>query len=107
MNVKNLQVKLMKTLWENTYRAMVQDIEGTYVATVRLVVTVPLSPELRPADAPDVEPQLFVLVEDGAMQSADIIDFETTMAAILEEKFHYQIPRCFFFYPSPEDMLSK
>lgn len=103
----NLQMNVLATLWENTYRAMVTNNGETYVATVRIIISVPLSEEDRPANAPEVEPQMYVLVEDAVLDAKDIIDFETVLAALLREKFRYQIPHVFFFYPSPEDMLSK
>jgi len=102
-----LQVKMLATLWENTYRATVTDEQEQYVATVRLVVNIPIDPDLLPENAPTVEPQLFILVEDAAIESKDIIDFETLLTAVLMDKFKYEIQHMFYFYPSPEDMLTK
>lgn len=105
MELNALKVELLATLWENTYRAMVTDENGNYVATVRVIVNVPVDRELLPPNAPTVSPQLFVLVEDAVLSSKDVIDFETKMSAILIDKFKKQIPQCYFFYPSPQDIL--
>lgn len=103
----NVELKMMATLWENTYRAIVNDEKGQYLATVRVVVNVPIERELLPDNAPEVDPQLFILVEDATIESKDIIDFETLMSAKLMDKFNYEIQHLFYFYPSPEDMLTK
>lgn len=107
MEIMNMKIKLMATLWENTYRVMVEDPESNYIATVRVIVNLPLDKELLPENAPSVEAQLLALVEDSILSSSEIISFETTFSALLREKFQYQIPNVFFFYPSPEDMLNK
>ena len=107
MELTNVNVKMMATLWENTYRMMVTDQNNNYLASARLIVSIPLPPEALPEGAPEVEPQLTVLVEDGVMSSDDIIQFETLLSAKLREKFQYKINTLFFFYPSPEDVLSK
>ena len=44
MEMKNLFVKLMATLWENTYRIVINDQNDQYVATGRVIVNIPLSP---------------------------------------------------------------
>ena len=38
MEMKNLFVKLMATLWENTYRIVINDQNDQYVATGRVIV---------------------------------------------------------------------
>lgn len=107
MELTNVNVKMMATLWENTYRMMVTDQNNNYLASARLIVSIPLPPEALPEGAPEVEPQLTVLVEDGVMSSDDIIQFETLLSAKIRENFQYEINTLFFFYPSPEDVLSK
>ena len=107
MELLNVELQLMATLWEHTYRAAMKDHNGNYLATARLIVNVPLPPEALPENAPTVGPQLFVLVEDAVLNSDDLIDFETIVAARLREKFKHEIDHIFFFYPSPEDVLSK
>lgn len=103
----NLSLQIMATLWENTYRVAVYDEKQTYVATARVIVSVPLQAEELPPEAPQVEPQLQVLMEDCLIDSNELIEFETIMAAKLREKFQYHINTMYFFYPSPEDTLNK
>ncbi len=100
-------MKMVATLWENTYRAALTNERNEYLATVRIIVNIPISRENLPENAPEVEPQLFVLVEDATLQSSEIIDFETSFTPSIREKFRYEIPHVFYFYPSPEDMLNK
>ena len=103
MEIMNMKLKMMATLWDNTYRVAIDDGQGKYIGTVRVVVNVPLPPEALPENAPQVEPQLLVLVE-GADK---IINFETTLADLFREKFRYEIPHIFFYYPSPQDVLNQ
>lgn len=105
--MQNLDVQLMQTLWENTYRAMITTENNEYLATLRLIVTVPQDRENVPEDAPEVPAQLFVLVEDSVMKVEDIIDFETEISAKLRKTFQESIPHVYFFYPSPKEMLMK
>ena len=102
MELLNLDIQLMATLWEHTYRAAIKDQNGNYVASVRIIVNVPLSPDRLPQNAPKADPQLFVL-----MDSADIIQFETLLSVHIREKFKNEIDQIYFFYPSPEDVLNK
>lgn len=103
----NIRLQMMATLWENTYRVIITGEKDEYVATVRAIVNIPLDPTMLPENAPTVDPQLLVLVEDFVFEAKDIIPFETSLAALLQERFKYQIPHVFFYYPSPEDVLQK
>ena len=107
MEIMNMKLKMMATLWDNTYRVAIDDGQGKYIGTVRVVVNVPLPPEALPENAPQVEPQLLVLVEDFDFGADKIINFETTLADLLREKFRYEISHIFFYYPSPQDVLNQ
>ena len=63
MEMKNLFVKLMATLWENTYRAVVTDQNDQYVATARVIVNIPLSREVLPDNAPEVTHSYWYLLK--------------------------------------------
>ena len=106
MEIINMKVKMMATLWDNTYRVAIDDGQGKYIGTARVVVNVPLPPEALPENAPQVEAQLLVLVEDFDFGADKIINFETTLANLLREKFRYEIHHIFFYYPSPQDVLN-
>ena len=87
MEIMNMKLKMMATLWDNTYRVAIDDGQGKYIGTARVVVNVPLPPEMLPENAPQVEPQLLVLVEDFDFGADKIINFETTLSDLLRENF--------------------
>ena len=107
MEIMNMKLKMMATLWDNTYRVAIDDGQSKYIGTARVVVNVPLPPEALPENAPQVEAQLLILVEDFNFGADKIINFETTLADLLREKFRYKIPHIFFYYPSPQDVLNQ
>uniref|UniRef100_UPI00359F32DE bifunctional adenosylcobinamide kinase/adenosylcobinamide-phosphate guanylyltransferase n=1 Tax=Veillonella sp. TaxID=1926307 RepID=UPI00359F32DE len=73
MEIMNMKLKMMATLWDNTYRVAIDDGQGKYIGTARVVVNVPLPPEALPENAPQVEAQLLVLVEDFDEEMVDRI----------------------------------
>ena len=46
MEIMNMKLKMMATLWDNTYRVAIDDGQGKYIGTARVVVNVPLPPEM-------------------------------------------------------------
>lgn len=42
LNQDPYHIDLMRTLWENTYRGTVFDYKEQYVATIRLILSIPL-----------------------------------------------------------------
>ena len=78
-----LSVKLARTLWYNTYRGRVTDESGLYIATLRLIPTLPLERDELPPDAPDAAPYLIVLVEDGAFEASELTEFEGKLSDVL------------------------
>ncbi len=107
MEIMNMKIKLMSTLWENTYRVAIEDGQQNYLGTVRVIVNIPIDESQLPPNAPKADAQLIVLVEDFVFAPKDIINFESTLSALLRERFQYQIQPVFFFYPSPEDVLNQ
>ena len=107
MEIMNMKIKLMSTLWENTYRVAIEDGQQNYLGTVRVIVNIPIDESQLPSNAPKGDAQLIVLVEDFVFAPKDIINFESTLSALLRERFQYQIQPVFFFYPSPEDVLNQ
>lgn len=99
------QLTLTKTLWQDVYRARVDDNQGHYVGTLRITLFVPLPPEVKPADAPDVPPLLEVFVENATIDdTADLVPFEETLSRQLLERFAaagFTAAQCIFAYPSP------
>ena len=96
-------IKLARTLWFNTYRALVEDAAGEYVATLRLIPTIPLDRDSVPADAPEVDPYVLVVVEDAVFSEEELISFEGSVAGLLLERMaqpDFNPVFCQFAYPS-------
>ena len=99
-----MTLKMAKTLWFNTYRGVLSDAMGEYVATVRIIPTIPLDRQDVPDDAPEARPYLTVIVEDAAVPLDQLIEFETAATDILlgtlsREGFTPEFIQ--FFYPTP------
>ncbi|MCX7780582.1 MAG: hypothetical protein N2491_06665 [Negativicutes bacterium] len=107
-NEFHLAVKLTRTLWFNIYRGKVTDQDGNYIASIRIIPTVPLDRDEVPPDAPEAVPCLTVLVDDGIVTTDDLISFESSLAPILLAKFQredFKPEYCHYFYPSPMSMM--
>jgi hypothetical protein len=103
-----LTVQLSRTLWFNTFRGKVTATDGNYIASVRIIPTVPLGRDEVPEDAPEAIPCLTVLVDDGIITTDDLVAFETKLAPILLAKFErsdFKPELCQYFYPSPMSMM--
>lgn len=101
-------IDFMRTLWENTYRGTVFDSMDHYIATIRMVLSIPLDREGLPENAPEVAPLIIVLVEDTVLTPQDVLDFETVMSKLIIKKAsseYFHPDRCMFFYPSPAEVL--
>lgn len=104
------KLDLMRTLWDRTYRATVFNERDEYVATIRIILGIPLSSDQVPEGAPEVHDYLIVLVEDTVIHPEDIIAFEDSLSRTLiakstSETFHPA--HSLFFYPSPSEVLLK
>lgn len=100
-----MQVQLARTLWINTYRGKATNEAGEYLATMRIIPSLPLSREEVPENAPEVKPYLSVLIEDAVITSKELLEFETLLSKILIHKFKEFSPElCQFFYPSLPEM---
>lgn len=100
------RIDLMRTLWENTFRGTIFNYKEQYVATVRLIFSIPLDRSEVPANAPEVNPAIIVLVEDTILSPIEIVDFEQAMTPILAKRIankYFQPDRIMYFYPSPVD----
>ena len=97
---------LMRTLWENTYRGTVFDYKEQYVATIRLILSIPLDRSEVPENAPKVNPSVIVLIEDTILSPLEVVEFEQIMSKIITKKVsseYFQPDRIMYFYPSPSD----
>ncbi len=100
------RIEMMRTLWENNFRGTIFDYRDSYVATVRLIFSIPLDREEVPENAPVVDPMIFVLVEDTVMKPIEVVAFEEAMTPILAKKLASNVftpDRIVYFYPSPAE----
>ncbi|MBS6294713.1 MAG: hypothetical protein KH416_01105 [Dialister sp.] len=106
LNQDPYHIDLMRTLWENTYRGTVFDYKEQYVATIRLILSIPLDRSEVPENAPKVNPSVIVLIEDTILSPLEIVEFEQIMSKIITKKVsseYFQPDRIMYFYPSPSD----
>ena len=106
LNQDPYHIDLMRTLWENTYRGTVFDYKEQYVATIRLILSIPLDRSEVPENAPKVNPSVIVLIEDTILSPLEVVEFEQIMSKIITKKVsseYFQPERIMYFYPSPSD----
>lgn len=106
LNQDPYHIDLMRTLWENTYRGTVFDYKEQYVATIRLILSIPLDRSEVPENAPKVNPSVIVLIEDTILSPLEVVEFEQIMSKIITKKVsseYSQPDRIMYFYPSPSD----
>lgn len=104
------RLDMMRTLWQNTYRATVFNIKDEYTATLRIILSIPLPKEEIPENAPEVQDYITVMVEDTVIKPQDIIAFEEFISNMLVARSaseQFQPSHCIFFYPSPSEVLLK
>ena len=106
LNQDPYHIDLMRTLWENTYRGTVFDYKEQYVATIRLILSIPLDRSEVPENAPKVNRSVIVLIEDTILSPLEVVEFEQIMSKIITKKVsseYFQPDRIMYFYPSPSD----
>lgn len=106
LNQDPYHIDLMRTLWENAYRGTVFDYKEQYVATIRLILSIPLDRSEVPENAPKVNPSVIVLIEDTILSPLEVVEFEQIMSKIITKKVsseYFQPDRIMYFYPSPSD----
>lgn len=106
LNQDPYHIDLMRTLWENIYRGTVFDYKEQYVATIRLILSIPLDRSEVPENAPKVNPSVIVLIEDTILSPLEVVEFEQIMSKIITKKVsseYFQPDRIMYFYPSPSD----
>ncbi len=106
LNQDPYHIDLMRTLWENIYRGTVFNYKEEYVATVRLILSIPLDRSEVPENAPEVNPNIIVLIEDTILSPLEIVGFEEVMSKIIVKKVsgeYFYPDRVMYFYPSPAE----
>lgn len=97
-------VKVSKTLYQNTYRCVLNNENEEVIGTLRVVPGIPLDRAEVPENAPEVPPYLLVIVDDADINKDNLIDFEERVSYSLLKRFatDYFVPQhCQFYYPSP------
>ena len=107
-----LRVRLARTLFNNFYRARIQDNQGEDVGMLLIVPALPLDRSVLPENAPNAEPYLLVIVEKGDFNKDTVIEFEECISRIILDKFTTEtmpFSYCEFYYmsmTSSEDFIS-
>ena len=98
--VKNnaYDLRLAKTLFENTYAAHVLNDNKDVIGKLRIVPSIPLDRSVLPENAPVVSPFLLVIVDDADINKDNLIDFEERVSYALLKRFSTETVhrnRCF------------
>ena len=99
-----LSVKISKTLYQDTYRCILQNDNDETIGTLRVLPIFPLDRNEVPANAPEVPPFLLVIVDDADINKDNLIDFEERASFSLLKRFsadNFLPQHCQFYYPSP------
>ena len=97
-------LRVGRTLYDNLYSARVFDAQNNPKGMLRVVPMFPLGRDVVPADAPEAQPFLLVIVDDADINKDNLIDFEERVSSAVLSKFATDsapFMRCQFYYPSP------
>lgn len=103
-NVPVYKLRLARTLYNNFYRARLQDANGEDAGQLLIVPGLPLDRSQLPENAPVADPYLLVIVEDADINKNNVIDFEEGVSRAVLAKFTTEttaFKHCEFYYPSP------
>lgn len=98
------QLRLMRTLYDNVYGAMLYNENQQPVGKLEIVPTIPMDRSQVPEDAPVVPAYLLVIVQDADINKDNLIDFEERASYVLLKRFSTEqinFQHCKFYYPSP------
>ena len=98
------KLRLARTLYNNFYRARLQDANGEDAGQLLIVPGLPLDRSQLPETAPVADPYLLVIVEDANINKNNVIDFEEGVSRAVLAKFTTETTsfnHCEFYYPSP------
>ena len=98
------KLRLARTLFNNFYRARLQDANGEDAGQLLIVPGLPLDRSQLPENAPMAAPYLLVIVEDANINKDNVVDFEEGVSRAVLAKFTTEttaFDHCEFYYPSP------
>lgn len=104
-NAYNL--RLQRTLFDNFFRAILQDENKRVIGNLTVIPNIPLNRSMVPEDAPQVPAVLLVIVDDADINKDNLIDFEERASYAILKRFSTEeiaFQQCFFYYPSPKYM---
>lgn len=100
-------LRLQRTLFENFFRAILQDENKRVIGNLTVIPNIPLDRSMVPQDAPEVPAVLLVIVDDADINKDNLIDFEERASYAILKRFSTEeiaFQQCFFYYPSPKYM---
>ncbi len=103
-------LRLMRTLYNNLFRAHVLNENNDTIGILRISPCIPLDRSEVPADAPEAHPYLIVVVEDADINKDNLIDFEERVSLAVLKKFTTETSsfhHCEFYYPSPAFVIQQ
>ena len=98
------KLRLARTLYNNFFRARLQDANGEDAGQLLIVPGLPIDRSQLPENAPEADPYLLVIVEDANINKNNVIDFEEGVSRAVLSKFTTETTsfnHCEFYYPSP------
>ena len=98
------KLRLARTLFNNFYRARLQEANGEDAGQLLIVPGLPLDCSQLPENAPVVEPYLLIIVEDANIDKNNVVDFEEGVSRAVLARFATEtnsFNHCEFYYPSP------
>lgn len=97
-------LRLARTLYNNFYRARLQDENNQDAGQLLIVPGLPLDRSQLPENAPEAKPYLLVIVEDADINKDTVVAFEEGVSRAVLGKFTTEtvsFDHCEFYYPSP------
>ena len=104
MKSNSYSVQLVRTLHDNMYRCRLLNENGEPIGDLKIVPVLPTPRDQVPADAPEVQAFLLVIVCDADINKDNLIDFEERTSLALLKRFATEsisFQYCEFYYPSP------
>jgi len=98
------KLRLARTLYNNFYRARLQEVNGEDAGQLLIIPGLPLDRSQLPESAPVADPYLLIIVEDANIDKNNVVDFEEGVSRAVLSRFTTETTsfnHCEFYYPSP------
>lgn len=100
-------LRLQRTLFDNFYRGILMDEVDNIIGRLSIIPNIPLSRSQVPENAPYVQANIIVIVDDADINKDNLIDFEERASYSILKRFSTEeiaFQQCLFYYPSPRYM---